>query len=75
MKRNDRARRVAVHRLIVDNSEVIEPGVIEIHNGKVTDYYELTGEQPSTEWLGGVVFIKNDDTNWPRAYRDGKLIE
>lgn len=52
-------RRLAFNRVLADGKTYC-PGVVEIDGGVVTACYQLNGEQPMTEWLGGTVKIVTD---------------
>ena len=56
-------RRVAAHEVVV-GKEVISPAVVELIQGKVVRYYLLTEELPQTEWLGGTIYIEDDNAFW-----------
>lgn len=67
-------RRCAAHQVLNPDGEVTEMGVVEIRDGVVVDSYPLHGEQPMTEWLGGKIEIKRDDTGALRAYHQGQVL-
>lgn len=50
-------RRLAVNRLHLPDGRVLPNHVIELRDGRVTAYYPLTEELPSTEWLGGDYYL------------------
>lgn len=55
--------RVAVNK-VVAGDETVSPCVLEFKDGKVVDYYHLTGEQPFTAWKGGTVVLSKTCEGW-----------
>lgn len=62
-------RKVAAHEVRVDCSVLIQ-AVVELKEGRVVNYYTFTDELPLTEWLGGVIEIRES-----KAYWNGRILE
>lgn len=62
-------RKVAAHEVHVDGHVLIQ-AVVELREGSVVDYYTFSGELPLTEWLGGVIEIRDS-----KAYWNGSLLQ
>lgn len=62
-------RKVAAHEVRVDSSVLIQ-AVVELKEGRVVNYYTFTDELPLTEWLGGVIEIRES-----KAYWNGRILE
>lgn len=62
-------RKVAAHEVRVDGSVLIQ-AVVELKEGRVVNYYTFTDELPLTEWLGGVIEIRES-----KAYWNGRILE
>ena len=62
-------RKVAAHEVRVDGSVLIQ-AVVELKEGRVVNYYTFTDELPLTEWLGGVIEIRES-----KAYLNGRILE
>lgn len=55
-------KRYACNLLLVSSSVVLKEQVVEIaSDGLCSVYYALDGEQPSTEWLGGIFVLLPSD--------------
>lgn len=67
-------RIVAANRIVVDDTEEIELGVVEIDTDSVVKVYRLDGEQPFTEWLGGTISVRKSADGMSRAFWQGKLL-
>ena len=51
-------KRYACNLLLVSSSVALKEQVVEIgSDGLCSVYYALDGEQPSTEWLGGIFVL------------------
>lgn len=68
-----RVRRVAAHEVIW-LSEAVAMAVVEVADGVAMRCYPLDGEQPFTEWLGGVIEVRADGEGILRAYKDDNII-
>lgn len=66
-------RRIAVHEVRLTNDQCLRPGVVEIVDGMVKKAYPLKNEQAQTEWLGGIIEIKQEGENLI-AYKNNKPI-
>lgn len=62
-------RKVAAHEVRVGGSVLIQ-AVVELKEGRVVNYYTFTDELPLTEWLGGVIEIRES-----KAYWNGRILE
>lgn len=67
-------KRIAFNEVFLDD-RIINNCAIDIEDGVVTDFFQLTGELPFTEWLGGSATIARDVKGLLRVYVKGKLIE
>ena len=47
------SRRIAVNRVVLPDSSVLNLAVLELDDGVVTNIRPLTKELPFTEWVGG----------------------
>lgn len=56
-------RKVAAHEVHVDGHVLIQ-AVVELQEGRVINYYTFSGELPLTEWLGGVIEIRDSKAYW-----------
>ena len=54
-------KRFASNYIISTNNEKLRQHVVEIDNGCVIDVYPLPQEVESTEWLPGVIELKNSN--------------
>lgn len=67
-------RIVAANRVIDEDGNEIKPGVVEVEGTYVCSAYQLYGERPFTEWLGGTVTIGRSADGKLYAYKDGVII-
>lgn len=51
--------RFAANRLIIHEKTIIN-GVVEIEDGIVKSYYQLSEELPFTEWIGGTIELSEE---------------
>ncbi len=56
-------RKVAAHEVHIDGM-VLHQAVVELKEGRVLNYYKFTEEQPLTEWLGGVIEVRDSYAFW-----------
>jgi hypothetical protein len=71
---NDRITRVAAHKVCVGNEEVALC-IVEIKNGRVVGYHHFEQEEANTEWIGGTINLRQDETTGMlRAYIGNKPI-
>ena len=70
-----RPRRIACHRLILEDSSQLTLSVVEIACGEVTRWYPLNGETAHTELFSGTVRLKRNSEGQLRAWYEGKEIE
>lgn len=63
-------RKIAAHRILFDG-KVLKMFVVEVIDGKVSDFRQLQGEEAYTEWLGGDIELKKNDDGDLLAYHNG----
>ncbi len=56
-------RKVAAHEVHVNGSVLIQ-AVVELQEGRVINYYTFSGELPLTEWLGGIIEVRDSKAYW-----------
>ena len=66
-------RKVAAHEIRFTDGRSFKPGVVEIVDGMVKKIYLLHDEQAQTEWIGGIIEIKQEGENLI-AYKNNKPI-
>lgn len=69
----NKIRRIAAHEIIIDK-KVLRPGVVEIKDSCVFDYYAFTEELPYTEWIGGTIYVRKDENDISHAFHNGRMI-
>lgn len=52
-------RRIAAHHVVVDGRDEGRCVVVCLPDGIVTDIHKLVHEEPFTEWLGGIIHIRD----------------
>jgi hypothetical protein len=60
---------------MTENDSVLKLCVVELEDGEVKDYYPLTHELEHTEWLGGDIVLKRDDSGRLRAFQNDIMIK
>ena len=68
-------RRIASHRVLMPNGQILTLSVIEISSGIVQKCYPLVEESAFTEWFPGDIVIRHDEEGFQRAYYENKPIE
>lgn len=71
MKKKKRC--VAANEIVVGEKK-IQQGIVELIDGEVIKYYPFHQELPMTEWLGGVIDVKTDESGKLKAYWNDKEI-
>lgn len=66
-------RKVAAHEIRFADGRSLKPGIVEIVDGMVRKFYMFHDEQAQTEWLGGIIEIKQEGENLI-AYKNNKPI-
>lgn len=61
-------RRCGAHEVILVDGRILRQAVVEIENGRVVNYYEFQDELPMTEWLGGTIEVRHDESGMLSAY-------
>lgn len=69
------SRRIAVNRVVLPDSSVLNLAVLELDDGVVTNIRPLTKELPFTEWVGGYAELHAETDGRLRAYKEGKIIK
>ena len=69
------SRRIAVNRVVLPDSSVLNLAVLELDDGVVTNIRPLTKELPFTEWDGGCTEQHAETDGRLRAYKEGKIIK
>ena len=69
------SRRIAVNRVVLPDSSVLNLAVLELDDGVVTNIRPLTKELPFTEWFGGCAELHAETDGRLRAYKEGKIIK
>lgn len=69
------SRRIAVNRVVLPDSSVLNLAVLELDDGVVTNIRPLTKELPFTEWGGGCAELHAETDGRLRAYKEGKIIK
>lgn len=54
-------RRCGAHEVKLPDGTVLSQAVVEVWDGRVVNYYEFREELPMTEWLGGLIEVKQDE--------------
>ncbi len=66
-------RRIGVNTIIIGDRE-LSPGIVEIVEQRVVNFYELDDELPMTEWLGGTIEIIKNNQGILQAFKNNKLL-
>lgn len=66
-------RRVGGHTIII-GEQTLSPGIVELMEGRVVNYYALDGELPMTEWLGGTIEIRCNADGILQAFKNNILL-
>ena len=61
--------------MILPDGSILQQAVVEIHEGRVVNYFEFREELPMTEWLGGEIRVERDEDGILRALWNGKRID
>lgn len=69
------SRRIAVNRVVLPDSSVLNLAILELDDGVVTNIRPLTKELPFTEWVGGCAELHAETDGRLRAYKEGKIIK
>ncbi len=68
-------RLFAANRIITPDLGELKPGVVELEGSSVSRFYQLNGEQPFTEWIGGTISVEKMADGSMQAYKDGVLLK
>jgi hypothetical protein len=66
-------RRIGANTIIIGDRE-LSPGIVEIVEQRVVNFYELDDELPMTEWLGGTIEIIKNNQGILQAFKNNKLL-
>ena len=75
MNQQQSIRKIASPLLKLPNGHLLKQQVVEIQEGVVVNYFQLTSELARTEWWSGLIQLKYDAEGLLRAYYEGKQIE
>lgn len=54
-------RKVAAHRALLPDGQVLRRPLITLEEGRVLSVSQLQGEEARTEWLGGTIRLQEAD--------------
>jgi hypothetical protein len=76
MKEQQQVRRVASNQVLLPSGQTLLQTVVELQSGQVLRYYPLDSELPQTEWLSGLIQLREEPFgDGLCAYYKGKKIE
>ena len=56
-------RRCGAHEVRLPGGDCLQQAVVELMEGRVVNYFEFRDELPMTEWLGGLIEVKCDESS------------
>lgn len=73
MTLESKKRRVAVHEVVWPDGSRWHQVIVVLEKGTVVDCFKFVHEQPSTEWLGGTIFFRQENEGLSAWWNDQKL--